>query len=125
MIERCHRSSFPPIRAKKGKRDINVLFRDWEDSQYVSNQFRSACIRGVSNGVSADQKYGTVTTARRNHALLIRKQLKREGTIVHGFIEYPAKLMVKYRPSDTRFVVHEDFSDMAIVPRQQVSREEE
>ena len=118
MIERCHRNPHPPTRVKQGKRDINVLFRSWDDSQYVLKQFRMACIRGESNGVSADQKFGVVTTARRNHALHIRKELKSAGTIAHGYVAYPAKLLVKYRSSDAKFHLHEDFSQMEVQPRQ-------
>ena len=83
MVERCHRSTFTnrTKRGTKGCRVIYALFRDWEDSQYVLDKFRTAAIRGELNGVSASQKYGNITTARRNHALLVRKQLKRDWTI--------------------------------------------
>ena len=118
MIERCHRGAYSTDGKKKVKRVIHCLFRDWEDSQYVLNEFRKACIRGEANGISADQKYGDITPARRNQALLVRKQLKQAGTIARGFIDYPAKLMVKYSGADSKFILHEDFSELEIVPRQ-------
>ena len=127
MVERCHRSSFTTRTKKgtKGCRVIYALFRDWEDSQYVLGKFRSASIRGESNGVSASQKYGIITTARRNNALLVRKQLKKDGVIAQGYVEYPAKLLVKYRSTDAKFVLHDDFSDMEVTPRQQRRSEDE
>ena len=76
--------------------------------------FRRASIRDTSNGVYVEQRYGATTTARRNHALAVRKGLKADGTISNGFISYPAKLMVKYRPGDSKFILHEDFSEMEV-----------
>ena len=120
MIERCHRGSYQPDSRsgkKKAPRHIYAGFHSWDDSQYVLEQFRRACISGKNNGVYVEQKYGATTTARRNHALHVRKGLKSDGTITSGFISYPAKLMVKYRLGDTKFTMHDDFSDMEVSVR--------
>ena len=122
MIERCHRSSLKHQQQsrsnqKKGKRNVYCAFHSWDDSQFVLERFRRACVKGGNGGVYVEQKYGTITTARRNHALSIRKGLKADGTITNGYISYPARLMVKYRPGDARFTMHEDFSEMEVSAR--------
>ena len=44
--------------------------------------------------ISADQKYGPLTSRRRSLALQKRKELKQDGHITGGYLEFPAKLMV-------------------------------
>ena len=112
MIERVHRSRPNPHR--EGKRDIIAAFYDWNDSEYVMRMFRDAAKKGQTKGIFVDQKYGPLTTARRNHALLQRKSLIADKTITNGYVAYPAKLMIKKNKSDTKYVLHEDYSDMTI-----------
>ena len=48
------------------------------------------------NSIYAEQMYGPRTTKRRGLALQLRKQLKQEGVIAGGFVNFPAKLFVNY-----------------------------
>ena len=58
--------------------------------------------------------YGPLTTARRNEALKRRKFLKDSGAICAGYIKYPSKLMAKYRYSDEKYFMIENFSNMKL-----------
>ena len=112
MIERCHRS--PAITNKKKPRNIYACFYDWNDSEFVKNKFRKSAMKKGSKGVFVEQKYGENTTWRRNQALLARKKLMAEKTIVGGYVDYPAKLMVKYGKGEKKYQLREDFSKMTI-----------
>lgn len=58
-----------------------------------------------------NQKYGPLTTARRNMALQLRKQLKSDNKIVSAFVKFPAQLMVKTEQGrDIKYHMHTDFS---------------
>lgn len=121
MIERAHRSR--PNRQKKGHRDIFVKMYDWKDCEYLKQMFAKKNIKDKSFKTYCEQKYGPLTTARRNEALKARKTLKAEGEIARGFIAFPAKLMVKL-PGDSReskYRLHKDFSDMEIALASQSS----
>ena len=61
----------------------------------------------------ADYKYGPLTSIRRSQALKLRKELKESGEIQQGYIQYPAKLMVRYAGADG-YKEHQDFSKMAV-----------
>ena len=114
MIERAHRSK--PNRQKKGRRDIFVKFYSWKDSEYVKEQFARKNIKDRKFKTYCEQKYGPLTTARRNEALKARKELKSSGEITRGFVAFPAKLMVKL-PDDSRdakYRVHKDYSNIEI-----------
>ena len=127
MIERCHRSSFAQqsrSNSKKGRRNIYAAFHSWDDAQYTLEQFRIACIRGRNNSVYVEQRYAATTTAQRNQALIVRKGLKADGTITQGYVTYPAKLMVKYRSNDTKFTLHQDFSEIEVSISVKSSEEE-
>ena len=99
-IERCHRSK--PNKFKKGKRDIFAAFYDWNISDAIRKKFRYNGTKSDSNynHVVVDQKFGSDTTWRRDQALLERKKLKQQNKIFSGHVEYPAKLMVKYKAYD-------------------------
>ena len=112
MMERVHRSR--PNPHKQGKRDIVAAFFDWNDSEFVMRKFRDAAKKGQVKGIFVDQKYGPITTMRRNHALLQRKKLIVDKVITNGYVAYPAKLMVKKSKTDKNFVLYEDYSEMII-----------
>lgn len=129
MIERAHRSK--PNRQKKGRRDIFVKLYDWKDSEYLKEKFANKNIKDRNFKTYCEQKYGPLTTARRNEAMKARKLLKSSGEIARGYIAFPAKLMVKL-PSDSRdakYRLHHDYSDIEITPamlaRHQVDGDEE
>lgn len=98
-IKRCHRESAKkqeraenderPSRA--GKRNIFAAMFSWEMCQTIIESFRKN-----DSPIYAEQMYGPRTTKRRGLALQLRKQLKQEGVIAGGFVNFPAKLFVNY-----------------------------
>ena len=109
-IERIHRGNTNSAK-KKGKRDIFALFYDWNLSNAVVNSYHK---HGRSTGIFVDQMHGPDTAYRRSLALHRRKELIGTKVIAHGYVEYPAKLMVKYTSEDPRYVMYENFSNAEI-----------
>ena len=125
MIERAHRSK--PNRQKKGRRDIFVKFYSWKDSEYIKEQFARKNFKDRQFKTYCEQKYGPLTTARRNEALKARKELKLSGEIARGYVAFPAKLMVKL-PNDSReakYRLHKDYSSVEISPEMLARHHEE
>ena len=99
-INRAHREKKPknpqqndrPSRA--GKRHIFVGFHSWYICQTIIDAFRKKRASDRDFVIFADQMYGPLTMQRRGMALLLRKQLKTQGTITGGYVDYPAKLFV-------------------------------
>ena len=76
-IERCHRGH-----AKKhsqGPSDIICRFLTWKISEKIKQAFTIKNNRDRSFKVYAGQKYGLLTTAHRNHAMVERKRLLANG----------------------------------------------
>ena len=115
MIERAHRSK--PNKFNKGKRDVYARFYDWKDSEWVKVQFLKSNRARENNRIYVEQKYGPDTNFRRNLALAARKELKMKGEITGGYVNYPAKLFVKYARHDNKYTLHKDFSDEKIPER--------
>ena len=44
--------------------------------------------------IAADQKYGPLTSKRRQMAFQLRRELKDSGVITSAYVDFPAKLMV-------------------------------
>lgn len=98
-IKRAHRESNRrngEEHYRKGKRHIFAAFHSWDLCQKIIETFRLKCIRNPEFIIAADQKYGPLTTRRRSLALKTRKELKQNGVIAGGYIDFPAKLMVNY-----------------------------
>ena len=111
-IERVHRGKSTGIENKKaGKRDIFALFYDWNKAQEVLSEFRK---NGRKVGIYVDQMYGPDTTYRRNAALKKRKEMLADKTIEQGFVDHPAKLMVKTKKTDAAYHIAADFSALEI-----------
>ena len=112
MVERAHRARPNPKR--KGPAPIYVKFHSWKQSEQVKSAFLEKNMIS-STGIFADQKYGPLTSMRRNLALQLRRELKDKGTITKAFVKFPAKLMVKTSHSNTeRYREHTDFSKEAV-----------
>lgn len=109
MLERCHRGK--PRENSSSPPPIYALIDDWRNAEWIRNEFRK---KPKEYNVWCDQKYGTRTTWRRNQALQKRKELKRKGDIVGGYVKYPALLMVRKEVGGD-FVEDEDFSTMPVV----------
>ena len=57
--------------------------------------------------------YGPMTTERRRLAMQERKRLKESKDIISGYVDFPAKLMVKVA-KDGKYKCHKDFSNIAV-----------
>ena len=99
-IKRAHRErdrkddEEPHYRA--GKRFIFVAFHSWDLCQVILKRFRLKNINDRNFNISAEQKYGPMTTRRRSLAFQERKRLIDAGTITSGFVAFPARLLVNY-----------------------------
>ena len=85
---------------RTGKRFIFAAIHSWDLCQTIIDTFREKCIADRTFHISADQKYGSITTKRRNLALNLRRELVANGTITSGYVNFPARLMVNY-PGET------------------------
>ena len=79
----------------------------------------SECIEDVNFNIAADQKYGPLTSKRRQMAFQLRRQLLDAGHISSGFVDFPAKLMVNVpgerRPDGKKlYKQHKNFSRDAV-----------
>ena len=103
QIMRAHRGPAVKFDDKKhGVRDIHALFFDWN----VCQEVLSGMIKnGKGKGIYVEQRYGPDTTARRNMAKMERRNLIDSETITNGFVDYPAKLMVKYREDEEKYTL--------------------
>lgn len=90
LIDRCHRGGNTNYyRKKKRVRPIYVAILRWYDCEDIVQAARS------QSEFFIDYKYGPLTTARRNMALKLRKELKAKGEIGSAFVKFPAVLMAK------------------------------
>ena len=105
---RAHRGPTVKFDDKKsGIRDIHALFFDWN----VCQEVLSGMIKhGKGKGIYVEQRYGPDTTARRNMAKMERRNLLDSETITNGFVDYPAKLMVKYHEEEENYTLLKDYS---------------
>ena len=106
QIKRAHReANRPPSDGeehyRKGKRHIFAALHSWDLCQVILKTFQQKCINDRNFPISVEQKYGPMTTKRRQMALQLRKELIESGNITSGFLEFPAKLLVNY-PGDVR-----------------------
>ena len=93
-IERAHREPKKADGTRNGKRNIYAAFLSWELAQRIVDEFRRRCIADRSFQIFVDQMYGPLTTQRRKLAYDMRKNLKEQGVISGGYVDYPARLMV-------------------------------
>ena len=104
---------------RAGKRLIFAAFHSWDLCQKVIEVFRQKCIEDVNFNIAADQKYGPLTSKRRQMAFQLRRQLLDAGHISSGFVDFPAKLMVNVpgerRPDGKKlYKQHKNFSSDAV-----------
>ena len=99
LIKRCHRErdrSDEEDHYRKGKRFIFAAMHSWDLCQTLINKFRQKGINDPNFSISVEQKYGPLTTRRRQLAWQLRKELKDNGDIESGYVKFPAKLIVNY-----------------------------
>ena len=92
FVERAHRAA--PSADRVGPRLIFAAFYNWKNSEFVKEAFRKDNIAHGSK-IMAEQKFGPLTSNRRNEALRVRRELKSDGKILNGYVAFPAKLMVR------------------------------
>ena len=117
-IKRAHReSNRPRINQRfdrRGKRYIYAAFYSWELCQSIIEAFKNKNIKDINFNIYAEQKYGPLTTKRRNLAMQKRKSLKENGEIASGYVIFPARLMVnvngEMENGKKRYALHTDFS---------------
>ena len=110
-IERVHRGKLKKDDPKAGARDIHVLFFDWNIAQLILSQFIE---HGRGKNIFIEQRYGPDTTFRRNKAKEERRELLTQKVITGGYVQFPAKLMVKYSKDDAKYSMHKDFSKLDV-----------
>ena len=112
MLERVHRAAPNPHYKGSAPRPIFAAFNYWPDTVEVIDKFRQQNINSDNdNKVTADYKYGPLTTKRRSLAMLERKKLKDTNAIVAGYVAFPARLMVKTsNRQGSKYKLHKDFS---------------
>ena len=96
QIKRAHREADRDDHYRAGKRHIFAAFHSWDLCQLILQTFGRKCIDDHDFPIAAEQKYGPLTSKRRQLALRARKELKKAGTIVSGYVDFPAKLFVNY-----------------------------
>lgn len=116
IIERCHRG---PVR-KEQDPEIVCKFYSWKDAERVKQSFIEKNIKDKKFNVFCKQKYGPLTTARRNMAMLERKRLMNEGIAAKAYVAYPAKLMIAQSKRDKKYTMHTNFSDSNVPPRKKM-----
>ena len=98
QIKRAHRERKRTFEdnqySRAGKRLIFAAFHSWDMCQKLIETFRQKCIASPTFKIAVDQKYGPLTSKRRHLAFEKRKQLKEQGVISGGYVDFPAKLMV-------------------------------
>ena len=110
FIERAHRAA--PVEQIEGPRPIFCAFYDWKKSELVKETFKRDNIDNRGK-LYAEQKFGPLTSKRRNEALKVRKELKASNRIISGYLAYPAKLMVRTE-AGAKYHVYKDFSQMHV-----------
>ena len=109
MIDRCHRGGDKKYYDQEGKtRPIFAAMISWKDCEEIIEKFRTSNTR-----VMVDYKFGPRTTIRRNQALKRRIDLKSDGTIDQGYIQFPARLMGR-KNGDAYYKLIEDFSSIPV-----------
>ena len=113
MIDRCHRGGDPKFYKRKNRiRPIYIAFLRWPDCEQIIKAARG------QNEFHVDYKFGPLTTARRNEALKLRKEMKKDGKLTKAFVRFPAVLMGK-KVGSSKYEIIRDFSDDEVVPKKE------
>ena len=112
MIERVHRGKQRKPNDDR-PRVIHARLYDWNNVEMLKNRMWKD---GKDSNIYIEQRYGPDTQYRRDKAMELRKQLKAAGRIGAGYVQYPAKLMVKQDPRDKneKYKLHQDFSGIQV-----------
>ena len=101
LIDRAHRGG---KRNSRGPRNIYIKFL----SSQTVDHFMEA-IRTQTLPFRIERQYSKAVNDRRNTAMMERKKLKTiDKTIQSGYLDYPAKLMVKLH-GERKYTLHKEF----------------
>ena len=95
VIERAHRGKVKVNTGINNHRNIYVRFIHWEDSEFVKKGFANINRENRDMKIRVCPMFSPKIQARQNNAMQTRRQLLTSGTIVSGYVEFPAILMVK------------------------------
>ena len=112
-IERCHRG----FQKHDQVPEIVAKFHSWKDADRVKQLFAEKNRKDKNFRVFCNQKYGPLTTARRNMAMLERKKLIGDGNAAKAYVAYPAKLMIAKQKKDKKYSLHTDFSNQEVIQK--------
>ena len=76
--------------------------------KYFVKKARLTRVANKRYAISIEQQFSEKLKARRNMAMMKTRDLLADKTIISGFLEYPAKLMVKFT-GDTKYKTHSVF----------------
>ena len=111
MVERCHRAAPNSRYQGDAPRLIFAAFVNWRDSERTKEAYRKYNIDNPGSRTFVENKFGPRTTMRRNQALKERKRLIDTQAIYNGYVQHPAKLMVKdTRVSGAKYKLWKDYS---------------
>ena len=113
MIERVHRGKKKNNSNNEHPRVIHARLFDWNDVEMIKKRMWKD---GKNSNIFIEQRFGPDTQFRQNEAKKLRKELKANGTIGAGFVQYPARLMVKTDPRDKneKYKLFRDFSKIPV-----------
>ena len=111
MIERVHRGK--KRNDNQHPRVIHARLFDWNDVETLKKRMLK---NGKNSNIFVEQRFGPDTQYRQNEAKKLRKELKEKGAIGAGYVQYPARLMVKKDPRDRneKYRLYQDFSNIPV-----------
>ena len=104
-ISRAHR--LKGNTTKDGPKSTICSFSNWRFADRIKRDIIASSIAKKTK-IIVDQKFSPQLTERRNQALLRRKDLMKDQT-KQIYLDYPAKLMVKKKGSNEKYVLLEEF----------------
>ena len=114
LIERAHRHGKTEQQNTNGdhysakNRTIYARLYNSEDVKYFVKKARLLRVANKRYTINVEQQFTEKLKTRRNDAMLERRKLLDEKTITSGFLDYPAKLMVKFT-GDSKYKLHSTF----------------
>ena len=118
-IDRCHRGDDQDDAKENGRNNRNNnnnkprhiyanLYSSTEASFYVSKSSK-LCVKEKNTSWSVDHQYSPKVQARRNAAMIHRRQLLNDKTIAQGRLVYPAKLLGKKHHKQLKWDLIKEF----------------
>ena len=107
-IDRTHRGKQLKTTTARNRNTPRHIYIKFVSSRTVDDFILYGRKRENGDGFRVDRQYSMAVTKRRNEAMMTRKTLKENGEIVGGYVEYPAKLMVR-RQGEKTYSLKQEF----------------